>query len=83
MIISMANLTVKNLPDALYKKLKKQAHAHRRSVAGETTVILERALGTRAVPERELLSRAKQLREETPIYLTEEDRKSAVRKGRA
>lgn len=79
----MANLTVKDLPDALYEKLKAQAQAHRRSIAAETTVILERALGERSTPEDELLRRARRLRETTPAYLTEEDRREAVRQGRA
>lgn len=79
----MPNLTVKNLPDALYEKLKAQADAHRRSIAGETTVILERALGERAVREEELHRRAERLRERTPVRLTEERRKSAVKRGRS
>lgn len=79
----MANLTVKDLPDALYDKLKQRARAHRRSIASETTVILERALGERATPERELLQRAQRLRAATPAYLTEANRQEAVRRGRA
>lgn len=79
----MANLTIKDLPDALYEKLKAQARAHRRSIATETTVILERALGERPIPEDELLRRARRLRERTPAYLTEDERREAVRHGRA
>jgi plasmid stability protein len=79
----MANLTVKDLPDPLYEKLKAQARAHRRSIAAETTVILERALGERPTPKDDLLRRARRLRETTPAYLTEADRKEAVRRGRA
>jgi plasmid stability protein len=36
----LANLTVKNLPDPLYKKLKVRARAHHRSVAQEITHLL-------------------------------------------
>jgi plasmid stability protein len=79
----MANLTVKDLPDALYEKLKSQAHANRRSIASEVTVLLERALGERATPEDALLRRAKQLRDRTPTTLTEDTRREAVRRGRA
>jgi plasmid stability protein len=76
----MANLTVKDLPDALYEKLKSQAHANRRSIASEVTVLLERALGERATTEDELLRRAKQLRDRTPTTLTEDTRREAVRR---
>jgi plasmid stability protein len=41
----VATLNVKNLPDALYRKLQKRARERRRSVAQEVTVILEDAVG--------------------------------------
>jgi len=40
----MATLNVKNLPDALYKKLQAQAKRERRSVAQEVTRLLSEAL---------------------------------------
>jgi plasmid stability protein len=79
----MANLTVKDLPDNLYEKLKSQAHANRRSIAAEVTVLLERALGERATTEEDLHRRAERLRERTPAHLSEETRQKAVRDGRA
>ena len=41
----MATLNVKNLSDALYRKLQKRARERRRSVAQEVTLILEEAVG--------------------------------------
>lgn len=79
----MANLTVKDLPDSLYEKLKSQAHANRRSIASEVTVLLERALGERATSEEDLLRRAERLRGRTPTHLTEEKRREALQRGRA
>lgn len=79
----MTTLTVNDLPDALYETLEARAHTNRRSIASEVTVLLERALGERATPEDELLRRAKQLRDRTPTHLTEEQRREAVRRGRA
>jgi plasmid stability protein len=43
----MATLNVKNLPDALYRKLQKRARERRRSVAKEVTLILEEAVALR------------------------------------
>jgi plasmid stability protein len=40
----MAILNVKNLPDALYRKLQKRAKQQHRSVAQEVTMILDEAL---------------------------------------
>lgn len=79
----MANLTVKDISDDLYKKLKRRARANRRSIAGETTLILERALGEQPYTEDELFERARSLRERTGIYLTEAERRKAVEQGRA
>ncbi len=42
----MATLNVKNLPDALYRKLQKRAKRQHRSVAQEVTKILDDALET-------------------------------------
>lgn len=36
----MATLNIKNLPDTLYRKLKKRAERNRRSIAQEVTQIL-------------------------------------------
>jgi plasmid stability protein len=40
----MATLNIKNLPDALYRKLQAQAKRERRSVAQEVTRLLAEAL---------------------------------------
>ena len=42
----MATLNVKNLPDALYRKLRARAKRQRRSVAQEVTQILSDTLET-------------------------------------
>jgi plasmid stability protein len=42
----MPTLTIKGLPDPLYRRLKQQAEAHRRSLNGEIIVCLERALAS-------------------------------------
>jgi plasmid stability protein len=53
--MSVATLNVKNLPDALYRKLRKRARERRRSVAQEVTRILEEAVeGTELVSILEL-----------------------------
>ena len=40
----MATLNIKNMPDALYKKLQKRARQRRRSLAQEVTQILAEAV---------------------------------------
>jgi plasmid stability protein len=41
---SMAALRLTNIPDALYRKLQKRAHLHRRSLVQEVTRILSDAV---------------------------------------
>ena len=42
------NLSVKNVPDAVAKRLKERAKHNRRSLQGELLVIVEEAAGTSA-----------------------------------
>jgi plasmid stability protein len=42
----LATLNIKNLPDALYRRLQARAKRERRSVAQEVTQILSKALDT-------------------------------------
>lgn len=79
----MATLSIKNFDDELYEKLKQQANAHHRSIAGEVTTIIERALGERSIREEELFQRAKQVRERSSAYVTDEDIREARKRGRA
>lgn len=51
----MPAVTVKNLPDGLYQRLKTSAQAHHRSINGELIATLERALCVqRTDPEQQL-----------------------------
>ena len=80
---AMATLTIKNLPDELYEELRRTATAHRRSIIAEATVLLERALGRRALTEAELAERARHLRAQSPPSLTYDELRRAVEEGRA
>jgi len=79
----MATLSIKNFDDRLYEKLKQQASAHHRSIAGEVTTIIERALGERSVQEEELFQRARQVRQRSTVYVTDEALREARERGRA
>ena len=54
-------LTLKNIPDDIYERLKLSATAHRRSLNSEAIVCLERALGPQKVTIEERLRRADEL----------------------
>ncbi len=58
----MPTLTIKGMPDVLYRRLKKRAIAHRRSLNSEILVCLEQAVVPAAPDPAALLARADQLR---------------------
>lgn len=79
----MATITVKNLPDELYERLKKSAAAHRRSINSEVIVCLERTFSSRRIDPADLLDRADALRERVALPpLTEEALRVAKGSGR-
>jgi plasmid stability protein len=65
----MATLYVENVPDDLYKALKKRAKTNRTSIAAEVTGILKRAVPTDAELKRrrEIFDRMAALRARPPL----------------
>jgi plasmid stability protein len=80
----MPTLTIKGLPDSLYRRLKQQAEAHRRSLNGEIIVCLERAVGAGRVEPQAWLVQAQALRERVEGRpLSNRQLRAARRAGRA
>lgn len=53
----MATLTIKNLPDSLYARLKELAAEHRRSINSEAILAVERAvIGEKARDPQQILA---------------------------
>ena len=59
-------LTLKNIPDAVYERLKAAAEQHRRSLNSEAIVCLESVLMPSRVAPMERLARARELRASLP-----------------
>lgn len=59
-------LTLKNIPDAVYDRLKLSAEMHRRSMNSEAIVCLETVLLPTKVTTGERLARARELRSALP-----------------
>lgn len=78
----MATLTIKNLPDGLYQRLKARAATHRRSINSEAMLCLELALKQPPVDEELLLGDLRVLREEAGVYLADEALRQAIEDGR-
>lgn len=64
----MATLTIKNIPDPLYRRLKQKASRHRRSLNGEVIASLEQTVQSASLDPAAFLARARKLREETASH---------------
>lgn len=78
----MATITLKNIPDDLYQKIKHKAQQHRRSINNEIIFCLEQTLKAQPVAVDALLEKARAVREKTEAYLTEDDLKKLKESGR-
>lgn len=58
----MPSLTIKNIPDRIFKKLKTKAQRNRRSLNSEILNCLESSVGNRKINVEELLKKARGLR---------------------
>lgn len=80
----MASVTIKNIPEPLYSRLKEAAARNRRSMNAEVILRLERSLGSAPVDAEGLLERARAVRESVELpYLTDEALRAAREDGRA
>jgi plasmid stability protein len=79
----MPALTIKNIPDSLYKQLKTAAELHRRSINSEVLICLEQALVATKMNPAERLSRIEQMRSLIKTgSITPDDIDQAIDSGR-
>ncbi|MGM0466800.1 MAG: FitA-like ribbon-helix-helix domain-containing protein [Acidobacteriota bacterium] len=69
----MATLTIKNIPEEIYDRLKRRAKASRRSINQEVIAVIERALETPPIDVDATLERTRKIRELTAHYRIRDD----------
>ncbi len=80
----MPSITVKNIPEDLYERLKQLASANRRSVNSEIIICIEQAVSSRRLDPEKVMAEARLLREKTSQYsVTDGELIQAKRAGRA
>jgi len=67
-VSSLANITVKNIPDDLYEKLSKSAKINRRSINQEIIVCIESNIQDKLDTPEQVLRNARRLRKKTAEY---------------
>ncbi|MBS1485995.1 MAG: Arc family DNA-binding protein [Bacteroidetes bacterium] len=78
----MASVTIKNLPDSLYKKLKVRAKNNHRSINGEIVNVLTRELNEGGFDVNEFLKSAEKIRNKIKIPLTDDELIAIKNEGR-
>lgn len=77
----MPNFTLKQIPEEVYVKLKKQAEAHRRSINSEIIACLEKVVNPREMEAIEILDKARELRKEVSGSIPTSDIQHAIREN--
>ena len=78
----MATITIKNIPDDIYRKVRDRAEAHDRSISGEIIACLEKSVTTSQLTPEEILNRARTLRSKAKGSLSSKEVSEAIKNGR-
>jgi len=72
-VLDMATVTVKNIPDDLYDRLKAVVEVNRRSINSKFIVCIEQAVDCRRIDHEKVLESARRLRELTAKHRISND----------
>ena len=78
----MATITIKNIPDRIYQRLKFLAKKRHRSLNSEIIHCLERSIDSSEVDPEEIRLRAKLFREKIKGEISPEEIEKAINQGR-
>ncbi|SPE29962.1 conserved hypothetical protein [Acidobacteriia bacterium SbA2] len=79
----MATLTIRNIPEKLYHRLRESTAEHRRSMSEEAIARLEMTLFSNRVDPEDFLAQVRRLRARMPrVFVTERDLRIAKNQGR-
>ena len=79
----MAILHVRNVPDELYERIRRQAQAQNRSISAEVIVLLDRALGGAERSPEEVLANIRRRRFFNPLEAGAPGSTAILREDRA
>ncbi len=78
----MPSITIKNIPDDVYDRIKQRATENRRSINSEIIECLAQITRPSQVNSDIVLYEVRRLRESINVQIKEEDVKKAIRRGR-
>ena len=79
----MVTVTIKNIPEQIYERIKAQDKSNHRSINGEILSILEQAMSLPPIDVKTTLERARKVRELTANYVvTADEIEKMINEGR-
>ncbi len=79
----MVTITIKNIPEQIYERIKAQAKVNHRSLNGEIISILEQTVSLPPIDVEATLERARRVRELTAKYVvTADEIEKMINEGR-
>ncbi|CAN5209923.1 hypothetical protein BH23BAC3_BH23BAC3_10940 [soil metagenome] len=76
------NITIRDIPDEVYEKLKKQAELHQRSINSEVIFYLKQLVQSHRPDPDQVIARAKKLKQQAKGSLTLQQIREAIDQGR-
>ena len=70
---NMATVTIKNIPDELYKRLKAVAEVNRRSINSEIIMCIENSITSQRINLDEMLDNVRQIRQLTSGHMISDE----------
>ena len=76
------NITIRDIPDEVYEKLKQQAKLHHRSINSEAIYYLKRMVQSHRPDPDQIIASAKKLKQQAKGSLSMEEIQEAIDQGR-
>ena len=76
------NITIRDIPDDIYEKLKRQAELNHRSINSEVIVYLKKLVQSHPIDPGQVIARAKRLKGKAKGSLSMDQIEAAVEQGR-
>jgi len=76
------NITIRDIPDEVYEKIKQRAELHQRSINSEIIFYLKQMVQSHRPDPDRIIARAKKLKEQAKGSLTIQEIQQAIDQGR-
>ncbi len=76
------NITIRDIPDDIYEKVREQAKVHHRSINSEIIACLESSVKSKNISTEDILNEARKMRKKAKGSLSTQEIIDAINRGR-